>query len=321
MQKGADERGQVLILTAAALLFIMVIAALVIDVCMAYLQLQRDQNGADAIALSVAQDLAAGQGPQQVNTSYPVNSQGSSLWETNAWQLATSNDTSAQYTVQLVSANEVQVTGTQAVPTWFARVIGVNDFHLNVSATAQVGPTQQTTGAVPIAVSLSTYEGLTPGQQIDLIEPSDGGQDGNYGLLDFSSPSSLSTLIAGGNPQPLSIGDSFSTQPGEHTGLVGSGINCRWDAAHDTACSSCPTYSSNPLLMTVPIVNTLDVNGKKTVQIVGFAEFQITAPYDSVGHCVQGLFVENAVIPGVPEVPTENSPSVSNVSDSIILVK
>lgn len=259
-------------LAAFALMLVVLFgfAALVVDAGAVYVAKQRAQQGADAGALAGAQALLTG-ADVAVDT---------------AVAMARRNDALADYTATAdAGAGRVRVTGRIRVPLWFARIFGEEQVSIVVEASAVLAPLERGTGMVPLAVPQQTF---TYGQRVYLTDDAGDGQSGNYGFLDFSGRGArgLEADLAEGYPFPLWVGEQVPTEPGRMTGPVAQAIDLRMAAdADDASCASFETVRSDcHRVMYLPVVDSLDVDGKKPITIVGFAAFWLEGLVDDGGH-------------------------------------
>ena len=123
------EDGQALVLFAAGLIGFLGLVAMSIDVGRLVWARTAIQGAVDAAALAGAQSMTNGNGPAQVsadeyfgyNDDY-LQSQGQNV----------------SFTTTFPSGNKaVQYTASADIPTWFARVLGFNSWHVSASATAE----------------------------------------------------------------------------------------------------------------------------------------------------------------------------------------
>jgi hypothetical protein len=202
----------------------------------------------------------------------------------------------AEITSTTVAANSLSVTMTvqRTVPYYFAKVLGLNNGLLQVSATASAQPPTKTVGApspgalssgtspaactntgdcqvIPIGLDHNTV--YTDGSQITLQQGEVG--PGNWDLLALGGTggSNLRTNIAVGYSGLISVGDWVTTEPGKKVGPVDQGFQDRLNAA----ASSDPTgtFSSHaandPRVLVVPVVDWEHQNGRSSVQVDAFA--------------------------------------------------
>ncbi len=121
---------------------------------------------------------------------------------------------------------------------------------------------------------------------------------GNYGFLALGGAGAqqFSQNLMVGYSGVLSVGQQVQTEPGDMSGPVSQAVSYRlqqgqgWTFA--TASNGCPR------VILLPVVNTLDVNGKSGVTIVGFAAFYLDGLQGSGGHQqIVGRFLQ-MVVPG-----------------------
>ena len=192
-----SERGQVLLIVATAVLFVMLGAtALAVDWGNGLLQKRRLQNTADAAALaaadvigkagSVTTAVAAAQQIVTDNTNgsltltYPGTGSGANL--SDGLEID-------------VLGGDVRVALSRQVNTFFAPILGVNNMSLTVKAHAIVGPY----GVMPITIkrftggntSLSLSDTSQPSDILDVLAPAkvpDGTPGGRWNYLSGSWP-------------------------------------------------------------------------------------------------------------------------------------
>jgi hypothetical protein len=275
----ADEQGSILPLFALLLVVICAIASLALDVGVLYIDKQRVQAAADFGALSGADRLL----------------QGAANAETVANDVASKNNPQALYEVSAsTESNTVTVSGLETVPLWFARVFADSHGDVHGQATAEIGTLTGGTGMVPIAVIDQVFR---YGEEVYLSAGAGQGQSGNYGFLDFSGSGAngLESDIEHGYDFSISVGEQVATEPGVMAGPVQTAIDFRMnEAANDASCASYETAESNcSRVMYLPVVDTLDVSGKKDVTIVGFAAFYLEGLVGNGGNQeILGRFIQ-----------------------------
>lgn len=284
----ANESGNVMVLVALSMVVFCGFAALVIDVGGLYLQHQRAQAAADAGALAGADTLVP-----VTPTSAAVAASVASAANT-ALHMAQSNDAVPAFTARADANSEtVTVTGKQTVPLTFARILGFPSAKVQVSSKAELGTLSQAVGVVPIAVPNQNFQ---YGQQVCLSQSAGNGSSGNYGYLDFSGKGSngLEYDIEHGYDFPLSVGEQVDTKTGMNTGPVENAITYRMSEVETEGCDSFETATGScSRVMVLPVVNTLDVSGKKPVTILGFATFYLDGMVNSGGQQqIEGRFIQ-----------------------------
>ncbi len=273
------ESGSVLPLIVLMMVALFTIVSFVLNVGAFYVQRQHMQSATDFGALAGAGDLLQGAGPAQQE----------------AVNIANTNDATAAYQVTVnTSANTVTVVGEKSVPLWIAYFLGIATAKLHTAATAELGTLIGGTGMVPIGVPDQTF---SFGQEVYLSNGAGNGQSGNYGFLDFSGQGAngVEYDIEHGFDFLLFVGEQVATKPGVMAGPVQNAINYRLaEAALHPDCSTYQTAKSDcPLVLYLPVVNTLDVSGKKDVTIVGFAAFYLEGLVGNGGHQqILGRFIQ-----------------------------
>jgi len=274
----ADERGTVLVLVALMIVVIFGFTATATDVGVLYIQKQHGQAAADAGALAGADVLL----------------QGATTAASMAHQYAQQNTPSWSYTATANSGQmTVQVSGQRAVPLWFARVFGISSTTEHAASQAVLGALSAGTGMVPIAVPNQTF---VYGQSYILSDGAGDGQSGNFGFLDFSGngANGLEYDIEHGYNFPLNVGEQVATKPGVMAGPVENAITYRMTEADSVpGCASYEGVSAScPRVLYLPVIDSLDVSGKKDVTILGFAAFYLDGIQGSGGNQqITGRFV------------------------------
>ncbi|QSO50335.1 hypothetical protein JZ785_15370 [Alicyclobacillus curvatus] len=280
-----DDTGNVLLLTAMSMVALCGFGAMAIDAGVVMAKQQQAQAAADAGALAGASNLLAG----------------ASSAAATAYQYATNNDKTAGFTTTAdTTANTVTVSGSGQVSLWLARVLGYKSSNFGVKAQAQMGTLVSGVGMVPLAVPNQQF---TYGEKVNLSQGAGDGLSGNYGFLDLSGcgAKGLETDLEDGYTVPLSVGEQVPTKTGVNAGPVQAAIDYRIEAsANDAVCQSYTTVTSDcSTMMYLPVVNTLNVNGKKDVTILGFAAFFLEGFEGDDGHQqITGRFIR-MIRPGV----------------------
>lgn len=123
-ERRRNQRGVALLLVAAGITAIFMFAALSIDIGIGYMARARINRAADAASLAAAK----------------ISARGSGAMQTLATQVAESNSPTASFDVTVTGApNDVmtiRVEGTESVPTWFGRAIGVDSISVRAAAEA-----------------------------------------------------------------------------------------------------------------------------------------------------------------------------------------
>ncbi|MCX7748643.1 MAG: pilus assembly protein TadG-related protein [Clostridia bacterium] len=192
----------------------------------------------------------------------------------------------------------IRVSSKREVEYFFARVLGYQKGQVNAEAEARALPVSKVyAGVRPFALEDQT---LLYGQSYILKDGAGDGYHGNYGLLALggTGASNVRSNILNGYNGPLEVGGWVDTEPGNKVSILSS------VQALINGCKHCPrcTYDSfQPgcsRVITIVIVESLDVNGRKSVKISGFASFFLEniAENKGKGHTeITGRFIKMAV--------------------------
>jgi len=114
---------------------------------------------------------------------------------------------------------------------------------------------------------------LIYGQTYTLKDGAGDGYSGNYGALALGGNGANVYLgnIEDGYSGLLSIGEWVYTEPGNMSGPTGNGVDYR--ISLDPTATFATVQKGSPRILVVPIIDSLTVNGRSQVQIVGFAAF------------------------------------------------
>lgn len=244
--------GQVSIIVAGGLSVILGVAALVSDYGFALVQQARLQQAMDSAVLAGISQL--------------VISETAALNTARAY-LALNNVNASEVTF---SANAAQKTltaqGTRTQDTWFGKLLGVQTLSVNATSGAIMGVAGSVSGGLrPYAITDRYY---AYGELITL--KTDSSYHGNYGSVGLggSGANVLRDNALNGYKGSLQIGDTIYTETGNMASVVNA-IKDKLAADPSTFTNYTP---SSYRLWTIPVVNTLTVNGSKPVVIRGFAQ-------------------------------------------------
>ncbi|MFC8597919.1 MULTISPECIES: pilus assembly protein TadG-related protein [unclassified Isoptericola] len=283
----AGERGAVAVMTALLMVVLIGFAAIAVDVAALWSERQQLQTAADAAALAVAQDCAAG------TCGTPT---------TTARTLTTAN-AGAAATAAVVGAPPTPGGGTVTVSTsgvsthWFAPVLGVDESTVSARATASWGGPSAGTAVLPLAFSWCEFQAQTGGglpsgttertifftksSGTSCTGPSGNVVPGGFGWL---------TVNAGSCRTSSSVGEVLWSSPGES---VPSG------------CTTTDFAAVQDQTVLLPLYDQAGSSGSNAwYRLYGYAAFRLTG-YHFVGQyswsaagtckgnvrCIQGYFV------------------------------
>lgn len=291
-----DDDGVVAVITAVLLVVLLGFGAIVVDLGALYAERRQLQNGADAAAIAVAQDCAAG-------------SCGSASATATTFANANSNDGTSVAGVTFPTASSARVDtstrepgGSLAVTHWLAPVIGIDASQVTARATASWGAIGGA-GTMPIAASLCEWDLFTGGAGIAALPTPDStiylhtqsqaatnacggpaGQTipGGFGWLDVDGSGTCNAQVSVGTVG----GDTGTPPPGP---------------ASTTGCTDAFWASLIGQTTLLPIFEAVSGSGINAVYTIrGFAAFVLTgyrfntdavnAPCGPPNTCVRGHF-------------------------------
>lgn len=285
-----DERGQVLVLFAAALVGIVAIVGLSVDVGQLVLTRTDLQKVADAAALAGAQDLpSTSVATQSANTYVGLNAP---------------NTAAAVVFSATNNANDtIEATATRQVNYTFLRVLGMRGATVSAKAKVRVGVYNGGNGIVPWGLVASDnkdflgnscFNGFVGGeptfkqnQRCVLKYGAGSNSGGDFGALalDGTGASNYRDDIANGSNATFTKGQKVEAQTGNMQGPTGQGIDDRLSAPPPATCNTnsrdeilkttngetsiVPGCEHHPRIMVIPVVDKID--NPRLSTILGFA--------------------------------------------------
>jgi len=276
-----QERGSVVVIVALSLTVLLGFCAIVTDVGFLYAQKAHLQNSVDAAALAGVQAL-----PNNPNAARTI-----------AIDYATRNGVSDVNVTFEANNAKIIVQTSQQVPTHFARIWGITEEQISVSAKAMMVPPTGLSGAVPLSVQEQVF---VKGQKYVLKSgggsgTSDwyldddknnkvtksgevSGASGWYGALELTGTgaNTYESDLANGYSGTLHVGQILDVKHGNMSGPTADAIHTRFSRDTREPKNTILDYDSNaPQIMYIPIVKIISESGNsiQQVQIVGFAAF------------------------------------------------
>ncbi len=319
------SKGQTMVIIALVMPALLGAIALGTDVAIFYFNWVQLQKAADAGVLAGANYLP--DNPTQA---------------TNTANAYAENDGAAASEIQstTVSPDDLTISMTlkRTVPYYFAKVLGLSNGTVSVSASAspqyapstvnatspsQVPPggdnngnngtycaSTGSCGLVPIGLDSNTK--YSDGSSITLQQGQVG--PGNWDLLALGGVggSNLRTNIANGYNGMVSVGDWVTTEPGKKVGPVDQGFQDRLTLAQTVDPNG--TFSNHtlndPRVLIVPVVNWEGQNGRSQVQVTAFATLWL----DSYSggqvnvHFISQVIADSFGSPGAPYFGSRGHP-------------
>ena len=251
-----EQKGAFTVLAVAMMTIFLSFTALVVDLGNLYFNKAQLASVTDASVLAGIQDLVA---------------DSDQLAESTALAYATQNGkTGDNVSVRIVSGSTIVVTATRNVTLFFAPVFGISASNVTAKSVAQVLPVTQTTGIVPFGM---VKQDFIYGETYQLKAGGGDGYDGNYGglALGGNGANVYGENIVNGYSGTIKVGEWISTEPGNISGKTSTGVNYR--ISLDPQATFATVEKDSPRIVTVPIIDSLAVNGKSSVLVVGFAAF------------------------------------------------
>lgn len=269
-----DEKGNVSVIMCIAITALFAFTAYVIDIGLVYSERIQLSNAIDAAALAGALEL-----PRHEDKAKKV-----------AIEYLEKNDVNIEEVNITIGddSKSISINVTREVSHLFAVVFGKDHSVINLSNKVVVAPVGMVEGGIrPFAVELFDY---TYGDVIVLKENAGDGYRGNFGpvALGDTGADILEDNIMFGYRGAISIGDMIDTEPGNMVNTI-SAVQLY---LHDDT-STYENYDrDSKRIWTLPLVNTLEVNGRGQIQVVGFAQFFVEDIGKKQGHTeITGRFL------------------------------
>lgn len=259
-QKLQNQRGSVTILVAVAMILFLSMLATVVDLGLLFLEKNRLSNAVDAAALAGVQEL-------------PINP-GDAFQQARRYLDQNFPDLTSSRVVISNENKEIRVLGQKQVDFFIAPIIGIDSWEIEASAAAKTDVVTAIRGVVPLGVVKREF---VFGEQYLLKYGSGSGGShykGNFGALALGSSgaSRYRKNLAEGFDGIIRIGDWVPTEPGNMAGPTVQAVRARIGA--DNTFSTWDNIAKGcTRLMIVPVIESLEVNGRKPVKVVGFAAF------------------------------------------------
>lgn len=292
MKRINNNKGVTMIIFVGVITGILAFSALVTDIGYLMVEKSKLKNTADAAALAAVREMVDNR------------SNASSV----ALEYIQKNDKSE-------IKKEILIPDTGYVATvkleknvyfFFAKVLGISSTQIRVQSTAKMAPVIAVKGVRPLVIQQQTF---IYGQPYILKEGSGDGLSGNYGAVSLGGTGAdvYRDNIKYGYDHVLRIGDYIKTETGNLQGPTEDGIKYLiGECDHYPKCTYQKHALNCPRVIAVPVVNTLDVNGKKPIVVVGFASFFVEDYVNNGGHSeISGRFIETIVNAEIGDAATD----------------
>jgi len=272
--KKLNNQGNVAILLCLVMTALLGFTAYVTDVGLIYTEKTKLTNAIDSAALAATLEL-----PNDDSKAEKV-----------AIDYLEKNDVNPNQTTIAISADHksIQITGVKNVKHSFAPIIGINSSNVHAKTKAVIAPVKSTKGIRPFAVE--NYD-FTYGDLVTLKRGAGDGYHGNYGAVALGGCGAnvFRANALYGYSGTISVGDYINTEPGNMAGACNDIKN--YINSESSTFTNFPRDSIR--LWTMPLVDSLVVNGRESVLVVGFAEFYVENVTKNSGKIeINGRFVK-----------------------------
>ncbi|MGH4119668.1 TadE/TadG family type IV pilus assembly protein [Clostridium sp.] len=269
-----DNKGNVAIILCLVLTVLLGFTAYVVDIGLIYAEKVKLSNAIDSAVLAASLELPTNPiKAKDVATEYLVKN----------------NVDPSKVSITISADNKsIEMVGIKTVDHFFAPIFGIDSSDVNAITKAIIAPVKSVKGGIrPFAVEIFDF---SYGDVVTLKNGGGDGSNGNYGAVALGGTGSNLFESNGiyGYSGIITVGDMIDTEPGNMAGATNGIKNYI-----NSECSDFSNFGRNSIrLWTIPLVDSLNVNGRKAVLVVGFAEFYVEAITKNSGkNQIQGRFV------------------------------
>lgn len=269
-----DNKGNIAILLCLVFTVLLGFTAYVVDIGLIYVEKVKLSNAIDSAVLAASLEL-----PTDDTKARNV-----------AIEYLQKNNVDPNKVTITISADKksIQMVGIKNVNHFFAPIIGINSSTINASTKAIIAPIKSVTGGIrPFAVEKFDF---SYGDVVTLKEGAGDGYHGNYGTVALGGTGAnlFKSNALYGFSGTITVGDMIDTETGNMAGAaneIKNYINSEY--------SSFNNFERNSVrLWKMPLVDSLIVDGRKNVLVVGFGEFYVEYIIKDSGKTeIQGRFV------------------------------
>lgn len=272
--KKLDDKGNVAIILCLLITVLFAFTAYVVDIGMIYKEKIKLSNAIDAAALAATLEL-----PNDDIKAKAV-----------AVEYLKKNNVDPNQTTIAISADHksIQIEGIKNVKHLFAQIIGISSSNVEAKTKAMVAPAKSVKGGIrPFAVEAYDFP---YGDLVTIKEGAGDGYHGNYGAVALGGEGA--NVFRGnslyGYSGTISVGDYVDTEPGNMAGACTEIKN--YINSEQSTFDNFPRDSIR--LWTIPLVDSLAEDGRKSVLVVGFAMFYVEDVVNKSGKIeITGRFI------------------------------
>ena len=269
-----DNKGNIAIILCLVFTALLGFTAYVIDIGLVYVEKVKLSNAIDSAVLAASLELTTDATKAgNVAISY----------------LQKNNVDPNKVSITISGDNKsIQMKGIKNVNHIFAPIIGINSSNINASTKAIIAPIKSIKGGIrPLAVEAFPF---SYGDVVMLKEGAGDGYHGNYNEVSLGGTGAnvFKSNALYGYSGTITVGDMIDTETGNMAGAANAIKNYI-----NSECSSFNDFERNSIrLWTLPLVDSLNVNGRKNVLVVGFGEFYVEDIVKNAGKIqIQGRFI------------------------------
>lgn len=274
-----NNKGTTMVVYVVAISVLIGCASISVDIGHIMLEKAELTKAVDAATLAGAQEFANNEGnPYRVACDYLEK-----------------NGVSPDEADITILEDGISILANREVNYFFARILGFDKGEVEAAAVARALPVISVDGGVrPFAIE---DQPLLYGERYVLKEGGGDGSNGNYGCLALggNGASNYRYNILYGYDGELEVGDYVNTEPGNMSNPTKSSIDTLIRQCNHAPECTIHSYDPDcPKIVTVVIVEDMDVNGRGPVRICGFASFLIEEVEGQGNKCqLTGYFIQN----------------------------
>lgn len=273
--KKLSSKGNVSIILCLLIVALLGFTAYVVDIGMVYIEKIKLSNAIDAAALAAILELP--------NDDMKA--------KTAAIEYLQKNDIDPNQTTVSISADHksIEIDGIKNVKHLFAQTIGISSSNVDAKTIAVIGPIKSVkSGLRPFAVQKYNF---IYGDLVTLKTGAGNGSQGNYGavVLGGQGANVFKVNALYGYNGTVAVGDYINTEPGNMAGVCNDIKN--YINSEQSTFNNFPRNSIR--IWTIPLVDSLNVNGSKPILVTGFAEFYVEDVNGKSGNVeISGRFIK-----------------------------
>lgn len=272
--RNLDNKGSIAIILCLVFTVLLGFTAYVVDIGLIYAEKVKLSNAIDSALLAASLEL-----PTDSTKARNV-----------AIEYLQMNNTDPSKVSIVISADNksIHMEGIKNVNHFFAPIIGIDSSNVNASAKVIIAPVKSVKGGVrPFAVEKFDF---SYGDLITLKEGAGDGYHGNYGAVALGGTGAnvFKSNSLYGYSGTITVGDLIDTETGNMAGATNEIKNYI-----ESEYSNFSDFNRTSIrLWTIPLVDSLMMDGRKDILVVGFGEFYVESITSHSGKIeIKGRFI------------------------------